>query len=193
MPNIIVKLGYCRECQRNVEHAHHFSAWLVRGLDGLTQQRLTLWTGLGNWHCRVCNRRSLWLNAVRPDALNLPPLDQEAEFQAAGNYVRRDHSLVLRSERSSRFSLKFRQGVVERLLMAQTTLAGIREELGLNEGDVMAWIQEILEQQTIQIENLKRLVDTLVERLPDEPMLTDQRSQQLEPAPDATRSSETKN
>lgn len=61
---------------------------------------------------------------------------------SAGNYLRNDQSLVMRSVRSDRFTDKFRDGIVQRILSGTTTIADVRQQHHLTEQDVIAWMKD---------------------------------------------------
>ena len=81
--------------------------------------------------------------------------------EKAGNYIRRDHSLVLRKKRCGRFSQKFRDGVVDRLTTGKTSIGQLCVELKVTEADIVAWIGDLLERRQDRISELSRLVDSL--------------------------------
>ena len=73
---------------------------------------------------------------------------------AAGNFLRNDQSLVMRSVRSDRFTDKFKEGIVQRILQGTTTLADVREQHYLTEQDVIAWMKQSFDRKQNRIDDL---------------------------------------
>ena len=65
---------------------------------------------------------------------------------------------MLRKKRAGRYSEKFREGVVQRLLSGRTNIAQLSVELEVTEADLLAWINEVLESKELRIEELTSLL-----------------------------------
>jgi transposase-like protein len=163
MGRFVTKHGFCPDCRKNVHHVHVFRSIAARLVDGCTLWLVPKVLRLGSWHCRVCNRHSTLLAFCQSGALDYERQTPEVVQTAAGNFIKRDQSLVMRSERNSRYTKKFRQSVVERILNGKATLSSIREELNLSESDLIGWINEVVEGQAELISQLNRMVDVLLE------------------------------
>lgn len=84
----------------------------------------------------------------------------KATQSSAGNFLRNDQSLVMRSVRSDRFTDKFRDGIVQRILNGTTTIADVRQQYHLTEADVIAWMKDSFDRKQKRLdqanEQLKR-------------------------------------
>lgn len=67
--------------------------------------------------------------------------------QSAGNFLRNEQSLVMRATRLKRFSEKYRDAVVRRVLNGTTTFSQIRQELEISEVELVDWIADLFERQ----------------------------------------------
>ncbi|MEM9410460.1 MAG: hypothetical protein AAGA30_05070 [Planctomycetota bacterium] len=110
----------------------------------------------GPWFCSQCDSRARWLPWIRKKHPTIRRVDDGSE--QIGNFIRTDSSLVLRKKRSSRFSKKFRQGVVFRLLTGKTCISQLTTELNVTEADLMAWVNELLETKDQRISELTGLL-----------------------------------
>ena len=82
----------------------------------------------------------------------------ETAQASAGNYLRNDKSLVMRSARSDRFTDKFKEGIVQRILQGTTTIADVREQHYLTEQDVIAWMKQSFDRKQKRIDDLTQLL-----------------------------------
>ena len=110
----------------------------------------------GPWYCAQCEKRSRCLPWIRKSEPTKKRIDEGTE--RVGNFIRSDGSLVLRKKRSSRYSPKFRQGVVHRLLNGKTTIVQLTTELKVTEADLMAWVAEVLESRDRRVKELTNLL-----------------------------------
>ena len=78
----------------------------------------------------------------------------ENKQSSAGNFLRNDQSLVMRSARSDRFTEKFKEGIVQRILQGTTTIADVREQHFLTEQDVIAWMKQSFDRKQKRIDDL---------------------------------------
>lgn len=146
------KLGYCKNCRRN---AHHF-----RGEKTLRARVVDLCSlyilNCGPWFCTQCERRKRSLPWIRKSEPTIKRIDDGTE--QIGNFIRSDGSLVLRKKRSSRYSTKFREGVVLRLLGGKTTMAQLTTELKVTEADLLSWVSEVIQDRDDRIQELTSLL-----------------------------------
>ncbi len=80
--------------------------------------------------------------------------------ELVGNFIRTDQSLVIRRNRASRFSPKYRDGIVQKILLG-TAMADIRRELNLSEQDLVDWIADMLARKQEKIEQLQSTLDQI--------------------------------
>lgn len=83
-----------------------------------------------------------------------PGQNTKATQTSAGNYLRNNQSLVMRSARSDRFTEKFRDGIVQRILNGTTTLAEVREQYFLTEQDLIDWMKHSFDRKQKRIDDL---------------------------------------
>ncbi len=163
MGRFVTKTGFCPDCRKNVHHVHVYRSFSARFADGCTLWLVPKVLRVGSWHCRVCNRRSTLLAFCRRNAMDYECRSVELQQATVGNFIKRDQSLIMRSERQARYTKKFRQGVVERILAGKTTISAMREELNIPESDLIAWINQVVEGQAEMINQLNRMVGVLLE------------------------------
>jgi transposase-like protein len=77
---------------------------------------------------------------------------------SAGNFLRNNQSLVMRSARSDRFTEKFRDGMVQRILNGTTTIAEVREQHHLTEQDVIDWMKHSFDRKQKRIDRLVEIL-----------------------------------
>ena len=158
------KWGYCRNCIKNVPHLRHAKSILLRFADLLTLGILS-WLRIGPWYCEQCERKVAILKPTRFDAADFrsdtyrEDDDESAEeieqIQSAGNYLKTDCSLVMRSTRLRRFSEKYRDSLVRRLLDGKVSIADLRQERNVTEAEILDWISDRFRRLETQIELLK--------------------------------------
>ncbi len=227
------KLGYCKQCLRNVPHELFFRWPVFRLLNHLPELMGRIW--VSSWNCCACEKHVFVLrrplanatvdNAatemddVRPfvtprseasrgmflrllfrrntDAESLDASGMETESQEesespasekVGNFLRSDESLILQSTRASRYSRKYREGIVERILAGQATISQIRNELGVSEREVLDWINERVFRQQAKIAKLTQVVKS-VQQLTLETEVTAGRGELGGPADDSDANS----
>jgi hypothetical protein len=131
--------------------------WWFHHLTGQVLPRL----GLGRWSCEKCYRQRWWLSPwFRRDA----ETGGASGFEADGNFLLNDYSLVRRSLRSSRYTRKFRDSIVERLLSGQVRMDTVRSELRVRENDILAWIADRMHRQQERINQLTSMLELLARR-----------------------------
>lgn len=194
------KLGFCKQCLRNVPHVLYFQWSIFHFLN----QRLEFADSLplASWHCCGCERNSFRLKRPDPEVttdhtsttmddivdwpdrndrsqrtgllfrrkkagqatLNLTDeiaAEPETKFEHVGNVTRSDDSLLVRKSRAARYSKKFREGVVDRILSGQSTISEVKNELGLSERDLLDWINDKVLLQDQHITKLTQVVDAV--------------------------------
>jgi len=195
------KLGFCKQCLRNVPHVLYFQWPIFRFLN----QRLEFADSLplGSWHCCGCERNSYRLKRPDPEvttdqtsttmndivewpdrndrsqrtglffrrkkvasvtlslADEMAAAEPESKFEHVGNVTRSDDSLLVRKSRAARYSQKFREGVVNRILSGQSTISQVKNELGLSERDLLDWINDKVLLQDRHITKLTQVVDAV--------------------------------
>lgn len=154
------KLGYCDRCGENT---------YFRLVSAQFSRRPLAWVltrvARGPWFCGQC-RYERWsvhkpLNAVQGS-------DDRADASVSvGNFIRGESNLVMQSTRSSRYTDKFRAGVVQRVLEGKQSLARIADELDVPQADLLVWVAQQFDRQQQQIEQLTRAVEQLSELGPD--------------------------
>jgi len=202
------KIGFCKQCLRNVPHILHFRWPVFRLLNRYPNFADSL--PLGSWNCCGCEKNSSRLK--RPDSevstdVTSTTMDDivpwrdrtdpsqrfgllfrrkkrtqvvqpeipdtahaEASVEHVGNVTRTDESLLVRKARAARYSRKFRDGVVDRVLSGNSTITQVRNELKLSERDVLDWINERVMRQDQHITKLTQVVDT-VKQLTNDPSI----------------------
>lgn len=163
-----VRKGYCRDCQANVKHVRRFRSALTRSFDKLTFRFMARFR-LGSWHCLQCTRNTIYLALPRADVRTIhigraeQPKSEETQVESAGNFLRNEHSLVAKKQRLSRYSPKYREGVVHKILSGHVTVAEMCRELELSETDLMEWFAAVFDEQAIKIKQLSSLIEALGE------------------------------
>ncbi|WP_157665173.1 hypothetical protein [Mariniblastus fucicola] len=87
--------------------------------------------------------------------------DGESSFEHVGNVTRSDDSLLVRKARAARYSQKFREGVIERILSGKSTITQVKDELKLSERDLLDWINDRVMKQDQHIAKLTQVVDAV--------------------------------
>jgi transposase-like protein len=155
MPRNESKWGYCRNCVKNVPHDEwHTSPWF-RFVDNMTFGKLRL-LRVGPWHCVHCQSQSFYLRRTLDDAVDYPIQGTEFDLRepqaseqvtahTVGNFIRTEESLVMRSQRLKRFSEKYRDAVVRRILKGTATMMQIRQEMDVSEKELVDWISDLVD------------------------------------------------
>jgi len=214
------KLGFCKQCLRNVPHVLYFQWPVFRFLNERIEFAESL--PLGSWHCCGCERNSFRLKRPDPevttdststtmndivewpdrndpkqrtglffrrkkkaavaDAADMQTDETEStpKFEKVGNVTRGDDSLLVRKARAARYSKKFREGVVDRILSGQSTITQVKNELGLSERDLLDWINDKVIFQDRHISKLTQVVDA-VKHLTSDAAIADSGNQSSRP------------
>ena len=163
-----LRRGFCKDCCANVSHARRFRTKLGWLLDVLTFQFSARFR-LGSWRCLQCSRHSIYLHLSRSDAKTIQFGDnskQEASedgltVEHGGNFLLNEKSLLARRERCNRYSEKYRESIVHKILVGDTTIADVRQELGLSEQDVLDWIAQAYDDRGQKIKELEEIIFVL--------------------------------
>ena len=148
--------GYCDQCLYNIEHVRSVKDPIARALDGATW-KITRFLGIGPWYCISCGSRKLLVPTYRRNVKNYdprvaePPKPKPDEFDRVGNFIQTDLSLKVRADRKGRYSEKFRDSVVEKLLGGKTKFSEIRNEIDVSEQDLQSWIARYHEKRIERI------------------------------------------
>ena len=155
------KLGYCERCGENTWFRLVQARFLRRPLAwGLTRM------SLGPWFCHQCRGERQTVH--RPLKSNADDVDRAEASVSVGNFIRGESNLVMQSTRSSRYTEKFRAGVVQRILDGKQSLSQIAEELDVPQPDLLVWMAQQFDHKQQQIEQLSRTVELLSEIAPDQ-------------------------
>lgn len=87
-----------------------------------------------------------------------PSVEEGSSVESAGNYIRTTESLVMRRNRAKRFSQKYRDGVVQRLIGGTATISQIGQELDVTERDLVDWIADALATKQDRIDELTSIL-----------------------------------
>lgn len=171
MPFSEYKWGYCRNCVKNVPHNEWHRSALFRFLDQMTFGKLRL-LRIGPWHCIHCHVESVYLRPTLADAVDYSIPEPVSDFdvtdtdraktgESVGNFIREDESLVTRSNRLRRFSEKYRDSIVRRILKGPTTMAQVRQEMDVSESELIAWFADLFDRQQARLEAIESAVENL--------------------------------
>ena len=170
---IRVRKGFCKDCCANVNHTRRFDSLFAWFLDVVTFQFVARFR-LGPWRCIQCTRKTVYLSLPRSEAKTVQ-LGTESEDQnqddglvveSGGNFLRREKSLVARRERCKRYSDKYRESIVQKILDGDSTIAEVRRELDLSEQDILDWIALAYDDQGQKIKELTSIITALTEGAP---------------------------
>ncbi len=150
-------IGYCPSCLQNIHHSRRHRSQV--GSEG-EQLKFGFWR-VGPWYCCRCERKSFFLrfpNSRRPTSHWPRSEGQDRGAEAVGNFIRSDNSLVLRQKRSSRYSQKFRDGVVQRITTGKGSISQLCVELKVTESDLVAWIGDLLQRRQDRVDELSMML-----------------------------------
>ena len=151
------KWGFCLNCLRNVPHYREFRIAPLRFLDALSFRILSVFR-IGPWYCVHCERKAIFLGGERSDAPQFRPPFAAAENQPVettrdahskppaelvGNFLKEEESLVMRATRLKKYSEKYRDSIVRRIMSGSATMMQIRQEKNLSEGELLDWIADL--------------------------------------------------
>ena len=149
--------GYCSRCEQNAFFNRAGEGRLAAWCERLTL-KLTRFAGPPVWRCVQCGHRLRFLPRCRKGVGKVVSSGCTTTIEEDGNFIRRDLSLVLQKQRSARFSQKYRDGIVQRLISGTATTHQVSRELEVRESDLMAWIADLLNRREEQIKLLTESV-----------------------------------
>lgn len=177
-------LGFCPMCMQNVQHTRTFSLRLFNWLDLISLRALKIFR-IGPWYCYQCECKSFLLANPKRSAPTFNSLQLKSSFEigfenepaepetstatvaSVGNYLKSEHSLVMRDKRSRKFSQKFRDATVLRILSGATTMTQARHELEVKETDLIDWIANLMKRKDERIDELLLVLQSMREKLPE--------------------------
>ncbi len=135
------RTGYCCNCDSNVVHVRAFESRAAWMFDRLTLGAMGL-LKIGPWKCVDCGNSSLLISKSTEAIRSVSEKQEIADESAAvGNFIKTDYSLAHAASNADRFSEKYRNGIVERLLNGKSTVSRVCEELGVSELELQKWIK----------------------------------------------------
>ncbi len=158
--------GYCSSCMKNIPHFRATSPILVRTLDRLNVNALKL-LNIGPWYCAHCESKSFLLKNEIESALRHDPAESlaaESELNSAkepeqaepiGNFLKGEQSLVARASRLKRFSEKYRDAIVKRLLDGKLTFSQVRSEQKITEVELTDWISDLFHRMQLKLDEVE--------------------------------------
>ncbi len=159
MPKLTSKIGYCASCMTNIPHVRRIANPVIWAVDLVSVRLVAPFFRLGPWYCVQCNNRKFLLPTRRRAAGTFDPgAEESAQVESVGNYIRTTESLVMRRNRARRYSQKYRDGVVQRLIGGTATISQIGQELDLTERDLVDWIADALAGKQDRIDELTALL-----------------------------------
>lgn len=81
--------------------------------------------------------------------------DESGQFEPVGNFLKTDNSLVVRAKRLKRYSAKYRDSVIARVLHGVSTISEVRHDAKLSEAEIVDWIADKYRRMEKEIEVLK--------------------------------------
>ena len=141
------RTGYCWNCDSNVVHVRAFESRVAWMLDRLTLGVLGL-IRIGPWKCVDCGNSSMLISKSTA-AIRSVSEKQEVDDEAAavGNFIKTDLSLAHAATDTERFSEKYRNGIVEKLLNGKSTVSRVCHDLGVSELELQKWIKAWTDQE----------------------------------------------
>ena len=151
--------GYCVNCMKNVPHFRAINFYPFRVIDRLSFGFLKQ-LRIGPWYCAHCERKSYILNRELANAPHHDPSDSfrsldsvdetnqyehQSTGQPVGNFIKNEHSLVRRASRLKRFSEKYRDAIVRRILAGKLTLTQAKQEQDATETELIDWIWDLVD------------------------------------------------
>jgi hypothetical protein len=77
------------------------------------------------------------------------------EAESVGNFIK-DRSLILRSTRMHRVSVKYRDSVVDRILTGKVSISQLAASSDYTEGELVSWIADKVKRLNAKIELLEQ-------------------------------------
>ncbi len=157
----IRRKGFCKGCIQNTLQIRRLDSRLHRILDW-TALRIASLFRIGPWFCTYCGARALYLRSPIRGMRDFEADRQSDEVIAdelpVGNFISRENSLIGSSDNTDRFSRKYRDGIVIKLLKGQSTMTQMCNEINVSERDLMNWLREYVDdQQQMMAEEIEQL------------------------------------
>jgi len=93
-----------------------------------------------------------------------PPMPAPLQpAESVGNFIKTDSSLLMKSTRLQRYSEKYRDAVVRRILSGAISLQQARKEKQLSESEIIDWICDLVDRQQQKIETLELFKKSIVQ------------------------------
>ncbi len=150
------RMGYCSICKQNMLHVRQAVGRWRLAIEIVTL-KLSRFLGQGPWQCCQCDQCSRFLQRNQEKTATKPE-STRSDFTIDGNFIRQNQSLVLQKQRTARFSQKYRDGMIQRLLSGSSRMSHICRDLGITEDDVMTWMADLLHRREERIKELEKLL-----------------------------------
>jgi transposase-like protein len=109
---------------------------------------------IGPWRCVDCGHRQMFIER-RESARR--EISDRAEVDIGpspvGNFLRTQQSLAHSRSDASRFSEKYRAGIVQKLLNSHTTVSRVCSDLGVSELEIQHWIKAWCESEIRRVQS----------------------------------------
>ena len=157
--------GYCLNCMKNVPHFRAIRFFVFRVLDRLSFNLLEQ-LRIGPWYCAHCERKSYILNRELSNVPRHDPTEsfgesaatdvaEQLETPLVGNFIKDEHSLVRRASRLKRFSEKYRDAIIRRVLAGKLTFSQAKQEQDVTEAELIDWIWDLVDRLEDKVESAK--------------------------------------
>jgi transposase-like protein len=87
--------------------------------------------------------------------------------ESLGNLFKTEQSLVMQERRSNSYSLRFRDSIVARILQGEATLASVKKELNVKEGDLIRWISDLMDRKQKELDQIREILQSVENQLPE--------------------------
>ena len=157
----IRRKGFCQGCVQNTLQIRRIESPVFRALDYLTLRASTIFQ-IGPWYCTYCGANKLYLRSpvsgIRDFEADKKSDEAVADEMPVGNFISRENSLLGTSENADRFSRKYRDAVIIKLMKGQATISQMCNEINVSERDLMTWLREYVnDQQQMMAEEIQQL------------------------------------
>ena len=151
------RMGYCSICKQNMLHVRQAAGRWRLAIEIVTL-KLSRFLGEGPWQCCQCDQWSRFLQRNKKKTATNSE-STKSDFTIDGNFIRQNQSLVLQKQRTARFSQKYRDGMIQRLLSGSSRMSQICRDLGITEDDIMIWMADLLQRRDEKIKELGDLLN----------------------------------
>lgn len=94
--------------------------------------------------------------------------EDQSDPQSEGNYILDELSLAQRVDHSARFTEKFRDNVVERIISNRTLVSKVCRELDITESDVQHWMKQWVHRRFELLKVRPDLIDQVLDSIDNE-------------------------